>query len=189
METDWEAPKNVFSCHKQFWRSVGWFTLIPRNLAATIFLLGGGGQVCVCVCVCVCVWAFVHANWPKGGMAVGVTYCKWTHNYQMDSQTCTRFGGKVVWTKIGSRIVLRHCDVCPSCAPVFWGLSVTVLWIENICLKQTWSVLQSASDCSVFASSLTNVLPPVSHHSHFLSDILTIWENFLPDMKFTGSVF
>ncbi len=38
--------------------------------------------MCVCVKVCVC----VHANWLKGGMVRA-------HNFQMESQTCTRFNG------------------------------------------------------------------------------------------------
>ncbi len=37
----------------------------------------------------------VHANWLKGGIAMGVVYCKKVQNFQMDSQTCTRFSGKV----------------------------------------------------------------------------------------------
>ncbi len=45
---------------------------------------------CVYVKVCVC----VHVNWLKGGVAVGVD-CKKVHNFQMDSQTCTKFSGKV----------------------------------------------------------------------------------------------
>ncbi len=43
-----------------------------------------------CVCVCVC----VHANWLKGGAAVGVAFYEKAHNFQMDSQSCKRFGGK-----------------------------------------------------------------------------------------------
>ncbi len=48
--------------------------------------------MCVKVCVCVC----VHANWLKGDVAMGVAYCKKVQHIQMDSQTCTRFSGKVV---------------------------------------------------------------------------------------------
>ncbi len=46
---------------------------------------------CVCVKVCVC----VHANWLKEGIIMGVAYCKKVQSFQIDSQTCTRFGGKV----------------------------------------------------------------------------------------------
>ncbi len=42
-----------------------------------------------------CLWVFVHANWPKGAVAVGVAYRKKEYNFQMDSQICTRFSGKV----------------------------------------------------------------------------------------------
>ncbi len=41
--------------------------------------------MCVCLKVCVC----VPANWLKGGLAMGVDYCKKAHNFQMDSLTCT----------------------------------------------------------------------------------------------------
>ncbi len=44
----------------------------------------------MCVKLCVC----VHASWLKGGVAVGVTHCKKALNFQMDSQTCTRFIAK-----------------------------------------------------------------------------------------------
>ncbi len=43
------------------------------------------GMESVCVCACLC----VHAIWLNGGTAVGVAYCKKTHNFQTDSQTCT----------------------------------------------------------------------------------------------------
>ncbi len=46
------------------------------------------------MCVCVCVWVWVHANWLKGGVVRGVAHCKRAHNFQVDSQTCTRFSGK-----------------------------------------------------------------------------------------------
>ncbi len=49
--------------------------------------------MCVCVSVKVCICA--HANWLKGGVVMGVAYCKNQHNFQMDSQTCARFSGKV----------------------------------------------------------------------------------------------
>ncbi len=51
--------------------------------------------MCVCVCVCVKVCVCVHANRLKEGVALGVTYCKKVHNFQMDSQTWTRFSGTV----------------------------------------------------------------------------------------------
>ncbi len=44
--------------------------------------------MCVCVCVCSCQLA-------ERGVAGGVAYCKKAHDFQMDSQTCMRFGGKV----------------------------------------------------------------------------------------------
>ncbi len=46
---------------------------------------------CVCngVCLCLCKLA-------KRGVAIAVVYYKNAHNFQMDSQTCTRFSGKVV---------------------------------------------------------------------------------------------
>ncbi len=47
--------------------------------------------MCVCVKVCVC----VDANWLKGSVIMGVSYCDKAHNFRMDSQTCTRFSGKV----------------------------------------------------------------------------------------------
>ncbi len=47
------------------------------------------------MCVLVKVFVCVHANWPKGGVVMGVAYCKNVQNFQMDSQTCTRFSGKV----------------------------------------------------------------------------------------------
>ncbi len=47
--------------------------------------------MCMCVKVCVC----VHTNGLKGGVVMEVAYCKKVHNFQMDSQTSTRFSGKV----------------------------------------------------------------------------------------------
>ncbi len=52
-------------------------------------------SVCQCMSVCVKVCVCVHANWLKEGMAMGVACCKKGHNFQMDSQTCTGFSGKV----------------------------------------------------------------------------------------------
>ncbi len=43
-------------------------------------------------CVCVCLWLCQLAT---GGVAVGVASFEKVHNFQMDSQTCTRFSGKV----------------------------------------------------------------------------------------------
>ncbi len=48
-------------------------------------------SVHVCGKVCAC----VHAYLQKGGVAMGVAYCKKVHNFQLDSQTCTRFSAKV----------------------------------------------------------------------------------------------
>ncbi len=50
------------------------------------------------VCVCVC----VHVNCRKGGVTMGVAYCKKVHNIQMDSQTCTGFIGKVAHESMDS---------------------------------------------------------------------------------------
>ncbi len=46
-----------------------------------------------CVRVKVCV--YVHANLLKGGVAMEAARFKRVHNFQMDSQTCTRYSGKV----------------------------------------------------------------------------------------------
>ncbi len=54
-----------------------------------------GDQVCVCVCVCVRRCNCVDANKLKGGVAMGVAYCKNVHSFQMVLQTCTRFSGEV----------------------------------------------------------------------------------------------
>ncbi len=40
----------------------------------------------VCEGVCLCSYQMA-----KGGVAVGVVYCKTAHEFQLDSQTCTRF--------------------------------------------------------------------------------------------------
>ncbi len=45
----------------------------------------------VCLKVCVC----VLANWLKGDVAMGAAHGKNVQNFHMDSQTCTRFSGKV----------------------------------------------------------------------------------------------
>ncbi len=41
-----------------------------------------------------CVFMFMPTELNRGE-AIGVAYCKKVHNFQMDSQTCTRFSGKV----------------------------------------------------------------------------------------------
>ncbi len=47
--------------------------------------------VCVCVWLCVCVCVFT----PVAGVVMGVAFCQKVHNFQMDSQICTKFSGKV----------------------------------------------------------------------------------------------
>ncbi len=37
--------------------------------------------MCVCVCVCVKVCVCVYASYLKGGVAVGVAYCKKAHDF------------------------------------------------------------------------------------------------------------
>ncbi len=39
--------------------------------------------------------ACVDVSWLKGGGAMGVAYCKKVYNYQMVSQTCTKFSGNI----------------------------------------------------------------------------------------------
>ena len=46
-----------------------------------------------CMCVKLCVR--VHVNWLKGGVAMGVDDHKKVHNFDIDSQICTRCCGKV----------------------------------------------------------------------------------------------
>ncbi len=48
-------------------------------------------QVLVAECMCAC----VHANWLQGAVEMGVAYGKRVHNFQMGSETCTRFTAKV----------------------------------------------------------------------------------------------
>ncbi len=49
---------------------------------------------CVCLCLCegVCLCS---CNVLKVGVAMGVASCKKVHNFQMESQTCTRFSVKI----------------------------------------------------------------------------------------------
>lgn len=37
---------------------------------------------------------YVHANWLKGGTAVGGAYCEMVHNFHMDLQKDSRY---IVW--------------------------------------------------------------------------------------------
>ncbi len=76
----------------------GLSTKSPHSLAATVFAIGGWNRawrssVCVCLCVKACVC--VHANWLKESVAMRVAYGKKMRNFQMDSQTCASFSGKV----------------------------------------------------------------------------------------------
>ncbi len=85
----------VFSCVQRLYRSLCWS--VHRNSP-----LSHGHSfhdrrlkfVIKVKCVCVCV-SLVYANRLKGGVAMWVAYCKKTHNFQMDSQTFTRFSRKV----------------------------------------------------------------------------------------------
>ncbi len=51
--------------------------------------------MCVRVRVCACVSVCVQEYWLKGGVAMGVTYCKKVHNFQVYPQTCGRFSGTI----------------------------------------------------------------------------------------------
>ncbi len=58
---------------------VGWSTKISHSLVVTVFALGGRNlawrsSVCVSVCVTACVCVYI--KWLKGGVAMGVAYCK-----------------------------------------------------------------------------------------------------------------
>ncbi len=47
------------------------------------------------MCVCVCEGVYLGLNQlAKGGVAMRGAYSKKVHNFQMDSQTCTRFSVK-----------------------------------------------------------------------------------------------
>ncbi len=87
-------------CHSSVTPSVA--LSVPLSAALSVALLLCLSlcrlSVCVCVCVCVCVkmCAGVHANLFQKGVAMGVFYRKKVQkNSQIDSQTCTRFSGKV----------------------------------------------------------------------------------------------
>lgn len=91
---------SYFSCNQQLYSSlywsVGWSVQNFPTLWQTPFLpqeaeIWHGGQVCVCLFGKVCVCA--HDSWLKGGVAMGGTYRRKAHNFQMDSQTCPRFSG------------------------------------------------------------------------------------------------
>ncbi len=82
--------------------SVGRSTKISHSSSAIVFSLGGWKlawrlQMCVCV----------HANWLKGGVAMGVTYCKKVLIFHMDLQTCTRCSGKVCHEAKDSWLTVR----------------------------------------------------------------------------------
>ncbi len=92
---------DFFSCDQQLYRSLcqsaGW-SVSPQN--SPLFgdhsfrpgkLKFGMEVKCVWVEVCVC----ADVNRLKGDVVIGVAYRKKVHNFQTDSQTCTRFNGKV----------------------------------------------------------------------------------------------
>ncbi len=82
----------VFSCNQQLHRSVHKNSLLfGSNTVYTLRVWNLTQRSNVCVWRCV----FVFMPIPKGGVAVGVAFCKKVHNFQMDSETCTRFSGKV----------------------------------------------------------------------------------------------
>ncbi len=68
--------------------AVGWSLEMDRNglwqPQFSVLKFGVENKVCICV----------HASLLKVGVAMGVVYCKIAHNFQMDSQACTRFSGK-----------------------------------------------------------------------------------------------
>ncbi len=53
------------------------------------------------------VFVCVHPSWLKGGVVTGVDYCKKAHNFQTDSQTCTRFSGQVGHEPKDSWLIVR----------------------------------------------------------------------------------
>ncbi len=63
---------------------------------------------CVCVCVCVCVWrcffVFLTVGWKGCGNGSGLMQN--VSNFQMVSQTCTRFSGKISHEPKDSRLTV-----------------------------------------------------------------------------------
>ncbi len=72
-------------------RSLVWPPKFPTQPSRLKF----GIEVCVRVCVCVC----VNANWLKGVWQLEWPIFKKAHDFQIDSQTCSRFSGKMVMSQ------------------------------------------------------------------------------------------
>ncbi len=76
------------SVHKNF-PLFGGYSFCPGRLKL------GMEVKCVYVCVHVEVCVCVDANWLKGGMSLGVAYCKKAHIFLTDSQSWKKFTAKV----------------------------------------------------------------------------------------------
>ncbi len=79
---------------KYTWKPENFLSMLGKQFS-TVWM---GGQLCVWYPVLLIYWWCSH-QLAKRGVAMDVAYCKKVHNFQIDSQTCRRFSGRLIMSQ------------------------------------------------------------------------------------------